>query len=155
MGKGRSTPTLALVTGSTLGEIKQWELLPRGIESLEFWPKISSQKMPGKVHLLNKGRTTLTLAEATERSAILNLCPVLKGVLLTATKDHLTVWNTATGECYCDMQGFDFDHGASCLNLPGILVTNGLQQHVCIHDFSIDPNLAVEGMIGPKEDDDE
>lgn len=155
MGKGRPTPTLALVTGSTLGEIKQWELLPRGVNSLEYWPKMSSQKLPGKAHVLMKGPVQ-SLAESTAGSAILNLRPVQEGVILSATKHQLTIWNTATGDTFCDMHGLDFEQGACCLVLSEhLLVTNGLKQYVCVHDFSIDPNLTVKDMIVPMDDEDE
>ena len=155
MGKGRPTPTVALVTGSTLGEIKQWELLPRGVDSLEYWPKIANQKMPGKAHLLRQGPTR-SISETTPDSAVLALRAVQDGVLVSATKDQLIIWDTVKGKPYCDMQGLDFDPKASCLVLSEqLLVTNGMRQYVCVHDFSIDPDIDIKDMIQPMDDEDE
>ena len=147
MGQGRSTPTLALITGSTDGVIKQWEILPRGTESVEYWPKLSSQTLPGKAHLL-KGTT--------EQSPILTLRKVQDGIVLSATQGQLVVWDSATGGALSTMVGLNFEQGASCLVLSrSLLITNGMSQYVCVHDFSIDPNLQLKDMLAPMDDEDE
>jgi hypothetical protein len=147
MGQGRSTPTLALITGSTDGDIKQWELLPRGTGAVEYWPKLSSQTLPGKAHIL-KGTT--------EKSPILDLRKVQDGIVLSATQGQLVIWDSATGEAMSTMPGLNFEQGASCLVLSrSLLVTNGMCQYVCVHDFSIDPNLQMKDMLAPMDDEDE
>jgi hypothetical protein len=147
MGQGRATPTLALITGSTDGDIKQWEILPRGTEAVEYWPKLSSQTIPGKAHLL-KGTT--------EESPIVDLQKVHDGFVLSATRGQLVIWDSATGEVLSTMYGLNFDQGASCLVLSrSLLVTNGMSHYVCVHDFSIDPSLEVKDMLAPMDDPDE
>jgi len=148
MGRGRGTSTVALITGSTDGDIKQWELLPRGMRGVEYWPKLSSQTLQGKAHLLQG---------MTEVSPILNLCPVQDGIILSATSHQLVIWDSTTGQTLCTMEGLDFDQGgASCLVLSRyLLITNGMNQYVCVHDFSIDPNLELKDMLAPMDDGDE
>ena len=53
------------------------------------------------------------------------------------------------------MEGLDFESSnigrggvCSCLLLSDhLLVTNGMQQYVCVHDFSTDPSLDVDDML--------
>lgn len=146
MGQGRSTHTLALITGSTDGCIKQWELLPRGSQSVEYWPKLASQTMPGKAHLLQG---------ATEESPILDLKKVQEGIVLSASQGELTIWDSATGKALSTMPGLNFDRASCCVLSQHLLVTNGMNQYVCVHDFSIDPNLEVKDMLVPMDDEDE
>jgi len=148
MGRGRSTPTIGLITGSTVGEIKQWELLPRGTDAVEYWPKMPSQKMPGKAHLLKDVRA--------QEAPVVALRAVQEGVVLSATPNQLATWDGTSGEILCTMEGMEFlNNQASCLVLSEhLLVTNGMKQYICIHDYSIDPDLNVKDMIVPMDDGD-
>jgi WD40 repeat protein len=147
MGRGDTTTT-ALVTGSTSGGIKQWELIPRGKHALEYWPKLVSQTMPGKAHLLGRG--------GDDGEPILDL-KVIDDVVLSVAPSRSTIWNTATGKSYFDMEGLEFEATRpSCIVLSShLLVTNGMEQYVCVHDFSVAELENIEDMIERDNDDDD
>jgi WD40 repeat protein len=150
MGRGDSS-TVALITGSTGGEIKQWELIPRGEKGVEYWPKLASQRLPGKAHVLktNVGSSSSSSGDA----SVLALFKV-QGVVLSANSNQLTIWDPKSGRAFFDMQGMEFGEVASCVVLSDqLLVTNGMDQYVCVHDFSIDPELEIEEMIQPQPED--
>jgi hypothetical protein len=163
MGRNAKTTTTSLVTGSTLGEMKQWELIPRGENNnagLEYWPKLASQTMPGKAHVFK--------SRGDEAEEILSIWAIQKDVLLSATRQGLTIWDPATGKVSFDMQGLEFGDTTTTTPNPtnscsvvvvsdSLLVTNGMAQYVCVHDFSIAPfdEEEVENMIDRDNDGDD
>ena len=180
MGRGST----GLVTGSTTGGIKQWELIPRGKEeALEYWPKMSSQSLPGgKAHILgnhhhhhrNRRRdldNTSSDSSDGGEPTIWDLQVVMEDVLLSATSSRLTLWNTVTGQSYFHMDGLEFELNdsstssrttrtlimrPSCIVVSShLLVTNGMDQYVCVHDFSVPAleNLDDDYFIEREDDD--
>jgi len=154
MGRGTTT-TRSLVTATTLGEIKQWELIPRGDNGVEHWPKMASQTMPGKAHVFASSSSDAVAGEDVE--PVLELKIIQKDLILSATQSRLTLWDTTTGKARFDMQGLEFEPSGvispSCVVLSShLLVTNGMEQYVCVHDFSIEELEDIEDMI---ERDDE
>jgi len=137
--------TVALIVGSTNGKIKQYELIPRGDNALEYWPRLESQTMPGKAHILTNNEND---------EAILAL-KVLPDVILAASSNHLTMWNPASGEAMFGMQGLDFSLMKPSLIVQdsnSLLITNGMEELVCLHDFSAE-ELDIDGMIEASDED--
>ncbi len=147
-GGGNRPPTKSLIAGDMSGGLKQWELIPAGQGRLEYWPRLATQKLPGgKPHVYetrdNSWGDDYTYGEQQRNSffpAIRQLL-CIQQVLLAATDYDLTVWDSSTGKILYDMQGLDFTSG-SRPNLvaanDSVLVTNGMENFVCVHDFTMD-----------------
>ena len=161
---GRTLQTKTIFAGSTRGEIRQWELIPRGNnQGAEFWPRLASQTIPGKAHRFD---TVVSDQEDDSSSAILSLRVVEKdNVILAASSDRLDFWDPKSGKRHFDMQGLEFGNlpnfgifGVACeiIKDASLMVTNGMGQYVCVHDFTIDPS-SVEAFLeidGSDEEDD-
>ncbi|KAL3937461.1 MAG: hypothetical protein SGARI_002118, partial [Bacillariaceae sp.] len=134
-------PTKTLIAGSVLGGLKQWELIPTGRGGVEYWPRMASQRLPGKAHAFK----TLNDEFADETCSIRQLLCIQK-VILAATSSELRFWDPATGQSLYEMQGLDFARGTlgtlpqpSLVTASGsVLVTNGMEQYVCVHDFAME-----------------
>lgn len=136
--------TVGLVVGGTNGKIKQYELIPRGTEALEYWPKLDTQRIPGKSHIFNVNCEGPILA-----------IKILPQVILAASSDELTLWNPASGKPLFGMQGLDFTNTKPSLLVQdsnSLLITNGMDQYVCLHDFSAE-ELDVDKMIETSNED--
>jgi hypothetical protein len=99
----------------------------------------------------------------------------IQQVLLAATDHGLTFWDSKTGKALYDMQGLKFSalggerpdgnnnsNSGSDNVLPrpnlvaindSVLVTNGMDQYVCVHDFSMDRFSSGENADGDDYDD--
>jgi hypothetical protein len=163
-GGGKSSSSRSLVTGSSQGVIKQWELLPRGNgkdSALEYWPKLKTQKIPNRAHILGSGGSGgETRAHATHRNPIRALYVVFgrgdessssstttSRNIVSACNDSLIVWDPVSGKERFGMQGLEFSAQdaikPSLLISQSLLITNGMDCHVCVHDFNI-PELQVD-----------
>lgn len=132
--------SLAVVTASASGVVKQWELLTRkGYEdtiSMEYWPRMANQKLKDKAHILpNRGD-----------SPIVALVILDDHKICAATQDgQLVVWN-GVGEVLFEMDGFDFTSvRASICITSQLLISNGMEQYVCVHDFDVSEDEAKDG----------
>jgi hypothetical protein len=132
--------SLAMVTASANGVVKQWELLTKkGYEdkiSMEHWPRMANQKLKDKAHLLpNRGE-----------SPIFALASLEDHKICAATQDgQLVVWN-GVGEVLFEMDGFDFTSvPASICSTSQLLISNGMEQYVCVHDFDVSEDEAKDG----------
>jgi hypothetical protein len=135
--------TTALIVGATNGKIKQYELIPRGEGALEYWPKLQSQTIPGKAHIFSNESAESILA-----------LKVLPDVILAATSSYLTMWNPASGKSLFGMQGLDFNLTKPSLvvhDSNSLLITNGMKQLVCLHDFSAE-ELDIDDIIDRMEE---
>ncbi|KAG7368397.1 hypothetical protein IV203_031140 [Nitzschia inconspicua] len=135
-------PTKTLIAGNVLGELKQWELIPtRNGNGLEYWPRMASQKLPGKAHVFDTNESTMS---AHAQSMAIRQVLVIQNVILAATDCDLRFWDPATGKGLYDMQGLDFaagcvvTHPSLVVAKDSVLVTNGMDQYVCVHDFSME-----------------
>lgn len=64
-------PTKTLIAGNILGELKQWELIPtKDGNDLEYWPRMASQKIPGKAHVFDTFIDIISTPGDTEPLAI-------------------------------------------------------------------------------------
>jgi hypothetical protein len=153
--------TKTLIAGNILGELKQWELIPvRNGEGLEYWPRMTSQRLPGKAHVFN---TNDPLPDDTLSPAIRQLLMIQQQVILAATDHDLKFWDPTTGNSLYGMQGLDFSTG-SLVRRPSlvsvnnsVLVTNGMDQYICVHDFAIERVTSenAQDMIDHEKSDDQ
>lgn len=205
-GIGSRVPTRGLVAGNGGGNIKQWDLLPAGdggSRRLEQWPRLESQRLPGRAHVFRTARRGGDGGPTTENAAILSLLCV-RGVVLAADPGGLTAWDPATGRTLYGMGGMEFGGtgtmtvaaatagsrvvtaaaaaaarpslvvldgdrtddidrpppggGGGITPLPpsssfsSVLLTNGMDQYLCVHDFGMDRD-SLTGMIGGDDDD--
>jgi hypothetical protein len=136
-------PTKTLIAGNVLGALKQWELIrTRNGDGLEYWPRMPSQRLPGKVHVFDT--TGVPLPDDDAPSPAIQKLLVIQHVILAATDHDLKVWDPITGKSLYDMQGLDFSTGhlipRPCLVSvqDSVLVTNGMDQYICVHDFAME-----------------
>jgi WD40 repeat protein len=144
LGRGSNSQSSSLLlTGAADGVVKQWEVLSRpGTSSgssssssgsempstrLEQWPKLPTQRLPKKAHLFRGHDMDVTA-----------LLPVDATKFLSASKDGtVRAWNPATGKELFRMDGFTEALRSLCLQ-EELLVTDGMKQFVCVHDFDVD-----------------
>lgn len=99
---------------------------------------MKTQKLPKKAHLFEGHTGKITALEAMDG----------KPLFLSASVDGtIRAWNAATGKEEYRMDGFNDDLSSLCLQGGGmgdvgdgfadVLVTNGMKQYVCVHDFSL------------------
>lgn len=137
--RGSASPSSALIlTGCANGTVKQWEVLSRVMESesgektttrLEHWPRMAGQRLPKKAHLFDGHDMPVTA-----------LLPVDATKFLSASQDGtVRAWNPATGKELFRMDGFTDALTSLCLQ-DNMLITDGMNQFVSVHDFDVDPN---------------
>jgi hypothetical protein len=172
LGRGRpGSETIVLYTGDAEGVVKQWEVFAVD-KKLEQWPKLASQRLPKKAHLFqgHDGPVTAilavdavkfvsagsdgtgTLAEycraiATRRASLTHSCSFCYPTAFASVR----AWNSATGKELFRMDGFPDPIHSLCL-LDGVvetttasntvLITDGMNKYVCVHDFSTDDKEA-------------
>jgi WD40 repeat protein len=130
LGRGSSQSTMLLLTGGSDGSVKQWEVLSRetkandGRVQLEQWPKLSTQRLPKKAHVF-KGHD----------GSITALKPIDATKFLSASLDGtIQAWNPSTGKELFRIDGFEDPINSLCLQ-DNMLITGGMKQFVCVHDF--------------------
>jgi hypothetical protein len=155
-------PRKTLIAGTAMGALKQWELIPTN-NGLEYWPRMDSQKLPGKAHKFATAQDELTDENVPFSLSIRQIMCVQK-VVLAATNNRLQFWDPATGKGLFEMQGLDFVAGTAFQGLfsrPSLavagdscLVTNGMGQYVCVHDFASERVTSenAQDMIQPDDD---
>jgi len=133
LGRGRGgPPTLLLLTGDENGVVRQWEILSRrndeaGTTKFEQWPKLATQRLPKKAHVFKGHEREVTA-----------LRPVDGTKFLSASADgSVAAWDASTGKKLFSMEGFTESIRSLCMQ-DGLLVTDGMKQFVCVHDFDVD-----------------
>ncbi|KAL9181168.1 hypothetical protein ACHAXT_009973 [Thalassiosira profunda] len=129
-----------LLTGGEDGSVKQWEILSQKSGPtirMEQWPRMSTQRMKRRAHLFSghDGPVTSIAQQGHDGSKF-----------LTCGRDgSVSVWSASSGEELYRMDGFS--EGLSSLACLGreLLVTDGMEQFVCVHDFGIPEDAASEG----------
>lgn len=103
------------------------------MQRMEHWPKLASQRLPKKAHIFEGHVGPITALEAMGGR---------RPQFLSASKDGtIRAWNTAKGKENYRMDGFTNDLSSLCVlgssdSDDDLLVTNGMKQYVCVHDFS-------------------
>ena len=169
MGRARGQSTLVLLTGDATGLIKQWEILPRitttttsttttggsssGIADsdnnkrrtavrLEQWPKLSTQRLAKKAHIFTGHDGAISSLLAMDATKFVS----------ASTDGTVRAWNPATGKELFRMDGFTDAVRSLCLVNPTMLVTDGMEKFVCVHDFDIDPYDEQSGQVNYLEE---
>ena len=136
-----SASSSILLTGGADGVIKQWEMIQQrssrsespGGESeayswnLVYWPRLPTQRMKDRAHLFqghSEGPVTSLVCDSGDAPKILS----------AGSDGTIRVWDPSDGELY-RMDGFD-NVSSICLDRE-ILVTNGMKEYVCFHDFDV------------------
>lgn len=139
----RSVSSSILLTGGEDGNVKQWEILSQKTDSssgirMEHWPRLSTQRMKRRAHVFSPPHDGSV-------TCISQQSKVDASKFLTSGQDgSVCVWSASTGKELYRMDGFE---NLSSLAFLGreLLVTNGMQASVCIHDFGIDEDAAEKG----------
>ena len=152
-GYGRSSGTASssfLVTGGADGAIKQWEMIQQkqnaGVDdgeddserskvkwNLMHWPRMSSQRMRDRAHVLKghyEGPITALEYEKGETARILS----------AGADGTLRVWDPKAVEELYRMDGFEGYISSICLD-GEVLITNGMSDFVCVHDFDTEDQV--------------
>jgi WD40 repeat protein len=112
------------------------------MQKMENWPKLPNQRLPKKAHLFKGHEGAITALEAMGGRRPQFLSASLDGTI--------RAWNTAKGTEDYSMDGFDSVLSSLCLQgsetADDMLITNGMRQYVCVHDFSM-------GLAGESVDD--
>lgn len=131
-----------IVTGGADGLVKQYEIYRRKREgsaedtigkfdgpswNLEHWPRLPTQRMKRHAHLFKGHFGTVTALVSQNGSKILS----------AGGDGTLRVWESSTGEELYRMDGFKGSISSVCLDRE-TLVTDGMGELVCVHDFDID-----------------
>ncbi|EEC45470.1 predicted protein [Phaeodactylum tricornutum CCAP 1055/1] len=138
LGRGSAQETTVLLTGCASGTVKQFEVFARRMPGtsektqsvkLEQWPKMSSQRLRKKAHVFSGHEAPVTA-----------LCAVDSTKFLSASADGtIRAWDTSNGKELFAMDGFTSEISSLCFQ-DALLVTDGMEKFVCVHDFDVDPN---------------
>ena len=134
MGRASNQATFVLLTGTQVGDIKQWEVMSRTLQDgkikLEQWPKLATQRLPNKAHVFRGHDGAVTALRGVDGTKFVS----------AASDGTIRAWSPATGKELFRMSGFSEDIHHLCLEAD-LLITNGMKQYVCVHDF----NASTEG----------
>ncbi|KAI2489286.1 hypothetical protein MHU86_25305 [Fragilaria crotonensis] len=128
----------SLITGGMDGVVKQWDILTRIREDktmFEHWPRLSNQRMKQRAHLFQGHENKITALQYHPNA-----------ILSAGVDGTVRAWNYKTGKELFVMDGFSANINSLCLS-EDTLVTNGMNQFVCVHDFNIDVENEVEDGI--------
>ena len=126
------TKSSILLTGGADGVIKQWEMISdessRNPTKLQHWPRLPSQRMKRRAHLF----------QGHAPGPITSLACVDQSKILSAGADGtVRVWSPSKGTEMFRMDGFTGSLKSLCL-VEDLLITDGMDQFVCVHDFDVD-----------------
>eukprot|EP00551_Chaetoceros_affinis_P004717 CAMPEP_0203684290 /NCGR_PEP_ID=MMETSP0090-20130426/47962_1 /ASSEMBLY_ACC=CAM_ASM_001088 /TAXON_ID=426623 /ORGANISM="Chaetoceros affinis, Strain CCMP159" /LENGTH=778 /DNA_ID=CAMNT_0050553461 /DNA_START=200 /DNA_END=2536 /DNA_ORIENTATION=+ len=134
-----SVRSTMVLTGGADGVVKQYEILRRKYQGgqgesnndspswkLEHWPRLSTQRMKRHAHIFDGHRGSVTALASQSGSQI-----------LSASDDGtVRVWDQSRGIELYRMDGFEESVSSLCLDRE-ILITDGMGNFVCVHDFDI------------------
>jgi WD40 repeat protein len=134
----KADPSFTLITGDSNGVVKQWELLTRTIPTassdgtsgrtikMEYWPRMSNQRLRKRAHVLKSSHAGPVSALVSSSSKV-----------VSAGKDgSVIISNPTSGDELYRMDGFTKDISSLCLD-HDILVTDGMEEYIAIHDFDV------------------
>lgn len=152
-GRGTLSPSSSsIITGGADGSLKQWEIIGRRVTNtdttyessywkLEQWPRLSTQRLKGKVHIFEGHFSPITSLQCV-RTTENNEVKTNDRIFSAGLDGTIRIWDASSGKELYRMDGFT--HGVSSLCLDSnTLVTNGMGEYVCVHDFDIDEDLEV------------
>jgi len=139
----RGVSSFILLTGGEDGLVKQWEILSQKSSSgplrMDHWPRMSTQRMKRRAHIFNPGHDGPV-------SSIAQQSKTDSSKFITCGKDgSVSVWSASSGEELSRMDGFESNISSlACLGRD-LLVTDGMEEYVCVNDFAIDEDAASDG----------
>ena len=103
---------------------------------IEQWPRLSTQRMQRRAHIFtgHEGPITALQCGAGKDSS---------KILSAGADGTIRVWNSSKGKELFRMDGFTKEISSLHVDLE-ILVTDGMEEYVCVHDFDIDDILEEE-----------
>lgn len=110
----------------------------RGIR-MQHWPRLSTQRMKTRAHIFSpnhEGKVT-SLAQQSQYDS---------STFLSCGEDGaVSVWDAESGKMLYSMDGFSSTISSlACLGRD-LLVTDGMDELVCVHDFSVEEDAASNG----------
>eukprot|EP00550_Attheya_septentrionalis_P009102 CAMPEP_0198284766 /NCGR_PEP_ID=MMETSP1449-20131203/4204_1 /TAXON_ID=420275 /ORGANISM="Attheya septentrionalis, Strain CCMP2084" /LENGTH=794 /DNA_ID=CAMNT_0043981979 /DNA_START=260 /DNA_END=2644 /DNA_ORIENTATION=+ len=135
-----------LLTGGADGTIKQWEMMPRKIPpgpdgnkngpsiKLEHWPRLTTQRMQRRAHLFRGHSGPITALVCNDPSKFLS----------AGADGTVRIWSPSKGIEMFRMDGFSDSCRSLCLD-HDLLVTDGMEEYVCVHDFDVTDAEIEEG----------
>uniref|UniRef100_A0A7S2L7E3 Uncharacterized protein n=1 Tax=Leptocylindrus danicus TaxID=163516 RepID=A0A7S2L7E3_9STRA len=122
-----------LLTGSDDGLVKQWEIIGRKqpkedegtqpfVGKLQHWPRLQNQTLKNRAHVFqgHLGEVTDIVGDSSK-------------ILSCSLDGSIRLWSPSSGTCLYTMDGFE-NISSLCLE-ESLLVTDGMGQYVCVHDF--------------------
>ena len=103
---------------------------------MEHWPRLSTQRMKRRAHLFSPSHDGPVTSIAQSRHDL--------SKFITSGNDSVCVWNASSGKELFRMEGFSSVSSVACLGRE-LLVTNGMHEYVCVHDFGIAEDAASNG----------
>jgi len=96
---------------------------------LEHWPRMASQRMKRRAHIFesHEGRITALVGDSSK-------------ILSAGADGRVIVWSPSTGDMMYSMEGFTDALSSLCLD-QSLLVTDGMDNYVCLHDFDLKEDL--------------
>ncbi len=153
MANNKSQTSSVVLTGGADGVVKQYQIIRRQImmaapmttssqkqeESpswkLEHWPRLPTQRMKNHAHIFQGHYDSVSaLASLNDSSKIIS----------ASIDGTLRIWDQSKGEELYRMDGFDNRISSLCLDRE-VLVTNGMNGYVCVHDFDVTDSDIDEG----------
>jgi WD40 repeat protein len=134
--QGHDDGDLIIATGGADGVVKQWQLLPHTLSkrtTLQHWPRLSNQRLKGRAHLF-QGHVEGPVSSLEHTST--HICSA-------GGDGTIRVWSAASGKELFRMDGFQ-DITSLCFEGEDNLITNGMRQFVCVHDFLVDIEEEIE-----------
>lgn len=111
---------------------------PNGIR-MEHWPRLSTQRMKNRAHLFSakhEGKVTAISQQSRYDSSTLLSC---------GQDGSVSIWDAESGKMLYSMDGFTSSISSlACLGRD-LLVTDGMDELVCVHDFSVEEDAASNG----------
>ena len=106
---------------------------------IEHWPRLSSQRMKDRAHIFSPGHNGKVTALSQQSNFD-------SSTFLSCGEDgSVLVWDSASGNLLYSMDGFTRSISSlACLGRD-LLVTDGMENLVCVHDFSVEEDDALYG----------
>ena len=110
--------------------------LPEGPSlKLEHWPRIATQRMQRRAHLFKgHGDEHITALTSVDSSKFLS----------SGDDGTVRAWSPSTGKELFRMDGFEC-LSSLCLQEDMYLITDGMQEFVCVHDFDVEASEVQDG----------
>ena len=105
---------------------------------MDYWPRLSTQRMKNRAHLFSPGHEgpVTAISQQSQNSSTFLSC---------GEDGSISVYDTSSGKLLYSMDGFTSTVSSlACLGRD-LLVTDGMEDLVCVHDFSVEEDTASNG----------